>query len=44
MSFFVKKIKKYLLMSKKSSTFAPAFDENDKSYIVNRQIVNGLNQ
>jgi len=31
-------------MSKKCSTFAAVFDEKMKSYIVNRQIVNGLNQ
>ena len=30
MSFFVKKIKKYLVMSKKSSTFAPAFEKKGR--------------
>ena len=32
MSFFVKKIKKYLVMSKKSSTFAPAFGKTDNPH------------
>ena len=44
MLLFYKNLQKNLRMSKKCSTFAAAFDENDKSYIVNRQIVNGLNQ
>ena len=30
MLFFVKKIQKNLVMSKKCSTFAPAFDKNDQ--------------